>query len=161
MSKRITLDLGFADFVAEESNADPKEIYIGLKSKEGQWLQDLAIVGQQYHIEEVLGTSEIIPDQNVRVCVYADAHGEDYTDEFGVDVWSPECTVTNIRWNKEGSTTTAELPSEVVIPECELHPWIFSASKSNPNASDLTRMAIEMYLENAHKCQVCGFDYET
>ena len=44
MSNKITLDLKFANLVVEQSIADPKEIYIGLESKEGQWLQDLAVV---------------------------------------------------------------------------------------------------------------------
>lgn len=161
MSNKITLDLKFANLVVEQSIADPKEIYIGLESKEGQWLQDLVVVGQQYHSEEIRGTFEIIPDRNVRVCVYADAHDEDYTDEFNVDVWSPECKVSNIRWNQEGSLSTEEFPSEVIIPECELHPWIFSASKSNPDESNLTRSAIKMYLADTYKCKVLGFDYET
>lgn len=159
MNNRVKLDLGFAYLVAETSNCDPKEVYIGLESKEGQWLQDLAVVGQQYHIEDHFNVSEIIPDKGVRVLVYADAANEDYTNEFEIDVWSPECHVRNIHWATDESTAASELPSEVVIPECELHPWIFSASKSE--TSDLTRSAIYTYLEDTYKCKALSFVYET
>lgn len=50
-NKKIKIDLGFATLVVEAGNDQMKEVYVGLQNNKGAWFQDLAVIGQQYHIE--------------------------------------------------------------------------------------------------------------
>ena len=74
---KIAIDLGYDNLqLIVERNLDPgyNEVFVGLE-RNGVWVQDLAIVGQQYH--------------------YDDDCNEDYTHEFKIDVYhDPEETVT-------------------------------------------------------------------
>ena len=82
---KIKIDLGFAVLVAEKGiDNNYREIYLSLEDKNGVWLQDLAIVGQQYHYDTNDG---IVHDKGIDVKVYADCCTEDFTEEFGIDVY--------------------------------------------------------------------------
>ena len=85
---KIKIDLGFAVLVAEKGiDNNYREIYLSLEDKNGVWLQDLAIVGQQYHYDEELN---VVNDRGIDVKIYADSNNEDFTDEFGIDVYEEE-----------------------------------------------------------------------
>ena len=85
---KIKIDLGFAVLVAEKGiDNNYREIYLSLEDKNGVWLQDLAIVGQQYHYDTNDG---IVHDKGIDVKVYADCDNEDFTDEFGINIYEEE-----------------------------------------------------------------------
>ena len=87
--EKIKIDLGFAVLVAEKGiDNNYREIYLSLEDKNGVWLQDLAIVGQQYHYDEELN---VVNDRGIDVKIYADSNNEDFTDEFGVNIYEEEC----------------------------------------------------------------------
>ena len=86
--EKIKIDLGFATLVAEKGIYEgSREIYLSLENKKGVWLQDLAIVGQQYHYDANDG---IVHDRGIDVKVYADFNNEDFTDEFGISIYEEE-----------------------------------------------------------------------
>ena len=91
---KIVIDLGYDNLqLIVERNLDPgyNEVFVGLE-RNGVWVQDLAIVGQQYHYGD---DCNVIGENGMRVLVYADAENEDYTHEFKIDVYhDPEETVT-------------------------------------------------------------------
>ena len=85
---KIKIDLGFAVLVAEKGiDNNYREIYLSLADKNGVWLQDLAIVGQQYHYDEELN---VVNDRGIDVKIYADSNNEDFTDEFGINIYEEE-----------------------------------------------------------------------
>ena len=85
---KIKIDLGFAVLVAEKGiDNNYREIYLSLEDKSGVWLQDLAIVGQQYHYDEELN---VVNDKGIDVKIYADSNNEDFTDEFGINIYEEE-----------------------------------------------------------------------
>lgn len=85
---KIKIDLGFAVLVAEKGmDNNYREIYLSLEDKNGVWLQDLAIVGQQYHYDEELN---VVNDKGIDVKIYADSNNEDFTDEFGINIYEEE-----------------------------------------------------------------------
>ena len=82
---KIKIDLGFAVLVAEKGiDNNYREIYLSLEDKNGVWLQDLAIVGQQYHYDEELN---VVNDRGIDVKIYADSNNEDFIDEFGINIY--------------------------------------------------------------------------
>lgn len=85
---KIKIDLGFAVLVAEKCiDNNYREIYLSLEDKNGVWLQDLAIVGQQYHYDEELN---VVNDRGIDVKIYADSNNQDFTDEFGINIYEEE-----------------------------------------------------------------------
>ena len=85
---KIKIDLGFAVLVAENGiDNNYREIYLSLEDKNGAWLQDLAIVGQQYHYDEELN---VVNDRGIDVKIYADSNNKDFTDEFGINIYEEE-----------------------------------------------------------------------
>ena len=85
---KIKIDLGFAVLVAEKGiDNNYREIYLSLEDKNGVWLQDIAIVGQQYHYDEELN---VVNDRGIDVKIYADSNNEDFTDEFGINIYEEE-----------------------------------------------------------------------
>ena len=65
---KIKIDHGFAVLVVEKGiDNNYREIYLSLEDKNGVWLQDLAIVGQQYHYDTNGG---IVHDKGIDVKVY-------------------------------------------------------------------------------------------
>ena len=86
---KIKIDLGFSVLVAEKGiDNNYREIYLSLEDKNGVWLQDIAIVGQQYHYDEELN---VVNDRGIDVKIYADSNNEDFTDEFGINIYEEEC----------------------------------------------------------------------
>ena len=86
---KIKIDLGFAVLVAEKGiDNNYREIYLSLEDQNGVWLQDIAIVGQQYHYDEELN---VVNDRGIDVKIYADSNNEDFTDEFGINIYEEEC----------------------------------------------------------------------
>lgn len=85
---KIKIDLGFAVLVAEKGiDNNYREIYLSLEDKNGVCLQDLAIVGQQYHYDTNGG---IVHDKGIDVKVYTDCDNKDFTDEFGISIYEEE-----------------------------------------------------------------------
>lgn len=85
-NKKIKIDLGFASLVVEAGNEQMKEVYVGLEDKKGAWFQDLAVVGQKYHIEGI----DIAFEEGIQVRVFADKDNEDYTHSFNIDILNDE-----------------------------------------------------------------------
>lgn len=84
-NQKITIDLGFANLVAEKStdHTFPGEIYIGLEDSDGCWIQDIASVRHRYHYDK---NDEPIFEDGLSVIVWGDKYDEDYTCEFKVDL---------------------------------------------------------------------------
>lgn len=91
MNNRIKIDLGFAKLIVEQgTHLDySREVYVGLE-KDGQWFQDIAVIGQHYHYGDDKSVSDPVYDEGVRVLVYADENNEDYTDEFNIGIYKEE-----------------------------------------------------------------------
>ena len=87
-NKVIKIDLGFAVLVVEK-NPDPsfKEFFVALEDKNSDWLQDIAVIGQNYSISSSL---DIVQKDQIRVLVYGDKDNENYTDKFVIGLHSPE-----------------------------------------------------------------------
>lgn len=84
---KMEIDLGYATLVAEKgADTNFKEIFVGLNDKEGNFLQELAVVGGAHHIE---GDS-VVYEKGVSVKVYSDKDDEDYTHEFSVGIYELE-----------------------------------------------------------------------
>jgi len=82
--KQVVVDLGFASLTAVKgSDPDYKEVFIGLTDKDGVWLQDLAMIGQNYRYVD----DEIIFDEELSIKVYSDKDNEDYTHDFTVGLY--------------------------------------------------------------------------
>lgn len=85
--EKIKIDLGFAMLVAEKgADKNYNEIILGLEDKDGVWLQDIAIVGQQYHYENC----SVVNEKGIDVKVYSDCNNEDFTDEFKIGIYEEE-----------------------------------------------------------------------
>lgn len=91
MNNRIEIDLGFAKLAVEQGTHPdyPREVYVGLE-KNGQWLQDIAIIGQRYHYEEDKSVSNPVYDEGICVLVFGSEHSEDYTEEFNIGIYKEE-----------------------------------------------------------------------
>ena len=85
-NKKIKIDLGFATLVVETGNDKMKEVYVGLEDNKGSWFQDLATIGQKYHVEG----ENINYEEGIRVNVFADKDNEDYTHAFDIDIFKDE-----------------------------------------------------------------------
>ncbi len=88
MENKMKIDLGFAVLVVEKYT-DPqfKDFFVSFEDKNGNYLQDIAVIGQNYSISS---SSDIVPKDQIRVLVYGDKDKEDYTDEFVIGLHSPE-----------------------------------------------------------------------
>lgn len=86
--KEVRIDLGFAVLVVEK-NPDPsfKELFVTLEDKNGNCLQDIAVIGQDYSISSSL---DIVPKDQIRVLIYGNKDNEDYTDKFVIGLYNPE-----------------------------------------------------------------------
>lgn len=84
-NKKIKIDLGFATLVVEAGNDQMKEVYVGLEDSKGTWFQDLAVIGQKYHIVEGV---DIAFEEGIRVRVFADKDNEDYTHSFDIGIFN-------------------------------------------------------------------------
>lgn len=84
MSEKVKIDLGYAVLTAEK-NSDPTypEIIIRLEDSGGSWIQDLAIVGSQYHYND----GEVVCDEGISIKVYSDKENEDFTHDFNVGIY--------------------------------------------------------------------------
>lgn len=87
LDNRIAIKLPNGMKLVAEQNQDPnfdKEIYVGIESQDGVWVQDLAIVRNDYSI----GSNEQVVwnPKEMEVCVYADKDSEDYTHIFHIGV---------------------------------------------------------------------------
>lgn len=87
---RIQVDLANGNKLVAECGYDPnypREIFIGIESEGGVWVQDLAYVSQKYSYV----TDEIVyDDNNMSVKVYADQYTEDYTHDFTIGIYAGE-----------------------------------------------------------------------
>lgn len=86
--ENIKIDLGFAVLVAEQgTDKDYNEIFVWLEDKNGIPIQDVAIVGQQYHYNEDFG---VVQDCGLTVKVFADENNESYTHQFHIGLREEE-----------------------------------------------------------------------
>lgn len=82
---RVVIDLPNGLKLVAEQNPDSEygnEIYIGITTSDGTWLQDLAVVRNAYSIDDNLAV-HWKPDR-FEVLVCADKDDEDYTDKFSI-----------------------------------------------------------------------------
>ncbi len=84
----IPLENGY--HLVAEQNTDPsfsKEIFIGIKDKDGVWHQDLAVVRNSY----IINDSDIkYKDGEFDVLVYSDKDNEDFTHDFTIGLYKEE-----------------------------------------------------------------------
>ncbi len=82
-TNKLEMDLGFTKLVVEEGmDPDYKEFFISLEDHNGCYIQDIAVIGQDYHYDDDL---EVVNEDKVRVLVYADEGNEDYTHKFVIE----------------------------------------------------------------------------
>lgn len=91
MKINIPIKKGVSLCAAENSFSGRKEICVGLM-KDGAWVQDLAVIGQNYHFED--GGLRVF-DGGFFVKVFADCGKEVFTDKYIIgekeDSSTPEC----------------------------------------------------------------------
>lgn len=82
MNNRIEMELNDGDKLVAEVNPNKpfREIFIGIKNKDGVWVQDLACVGQDYEINDDLTISNV--DNFYKIRVWADHKSDDLTHSF-------------------------------------------------------------------------------
>ena len=89
MAERFVITLPDGNKLVAEKSADPQypyEMYVGIESKDGAWVQDLAYVGADYRYKPENGDLVIDPE-HFNVYVYADETTDDYTDKFTVGLY--------------------------------------------------------------------------
>lgn len=80
---KIELSNGLFLTVEQGSIGDYQELYIGITNANENWLQDIAIIGQDFHSED----GKLKLDDAIKCCVFADHEDEDYTNEFKIKFW--------------------------------------------------------------------------
>ena len=89
---RIEVPLYGNTKLVAEINTDPdyREIIVGIEW-DGSWMQDLAVVREEYRWDEVHGVSRYVPvHDKYEVLVYGDCDSEDWTDSFQIDGYKEE-----------------------------------------------------------------------
>ena len=85
--------------VAEVNNdINYKEIIVGIKTEDGYYLQDLALVGAKYHYDD--DSNVIIEDGKYSVKVYNDETREDWQYEYDVNEYKEKGGEIKI-WEKQ------------------------------------------------------------
>ena len=92
---RIEINIGNGMKIVAEQNPDStfdREIYIGIENSKGAWIQDLAIVRQDYKYEQAeYGEDELKwKDDMMEVLVWGNPNNEDWTNSFQIGVWKEE-----------------------------------------------------------------------
>ena len=68
--------------IAERNTGEfDKEVYVGIESPDGKYIQDLVIVRPTYHFEE---DNVIFGADKFEILLFGDAENEDFTDKFVV-----------------------------------------------------------------------------
>ncbi len=87
-NKELVLDLGFTKLkVSVGSDPNYNEIFVYLEDENGSVTQDIAIIGQHYHISKDLKT---VQEDKINVRVFADKDNEDFTNQFIIEKYEPE-----------------------------------------------------------------------
>lgn len=91
----IKIELGDGKKIVAEPNwdSDFKELCVWLEDEEGNMIQDLAIIGEDYdygNSDEPNVVNVIPKHDNYFICVYGDEYDEDYTDKFKVKAYKGE-----------------------------------------------------------------------
>lgn len=84
MANEIRIDVGGGLYLVAQQNEDEdykREIIIGIQSKYGWWLQDLAVVRNAYRYDE---SGVVWQDGDFEVLVYGNRYDEDYMERFGI-----------------------------------------------------------------------------
>lgn len=79
-------------YLTAEKSSDPAypyEIFVGITDENGAWIQDLVIIGHDYHFENDGGYKPVW-DEGLHVYVYGNENDEDYTEEFNIGFWKDE-----------------------------------------------------------------------
>lgn len=87
---KIVIDLGDGLQLVAEKSFDPdfpREISIYL-TKEGRWIQDLALVGQNYKIDRKNYTADYSDQFSVKV--WGVEYSEDFTEDFLIPLYREE-----------------------------------------------------------------------
>lgn len=95
----IKIELGDGKKIVAEPNWDDmyKELCVWLEDEDGNMIQDLAIIGEDYKYCEdavadgsgYIGYNKPIHD-NYYICVYGDENDEDYTQKIRVKAYKPQ-----------------------------------------------------------------------
>lgn len=89
---RIEINIGNGMKIVAEQNPDStfdREIYIGIENSKGTWIQDLAIVRQDYKYEDDC-QEPVWKDDVFEVLVYGNPNSEDWTESFQIGLWKEE-----------------------------------------------------------------------
>lgn len=85
----MEIELGGGLKLVAEQDPDAmfgKGLYVGIE-KDGEWVQDLAIVRNAY---DICDGNVVYKDKLFDVLVYADENNEDYTHDFHVPLYEEE-----------------------------------------------------------------------
>lgn len=87
-NNRIEINLQNGYRLVAEANIDPNypnEIYVGIINDNGQWIQDLAIIQNDYSYND--DGDIVYSEDKFNIYVYEDNTQEDYTNKFNIDLW--------------------------------------------------------------------------
>ena len=90
---RIEISIGNGMKIVAEQNLDStfdREIYIGIENSKGTWIQDLAIVRQDYKYDDNAEPELKWIDDKFEVLVYGNPNIEDWTNSFQIGLWKEE-----------------------------------------------------------------------
>ena len=83
----VPLSNGYKLIVERNTGEFNKEIFVGIESSTGSYVQDLAIVRPTYKFKE----GEVIFDANkFEIMVFGDSTREDFTDKFTIQLYEDE-----------------------------------------------------------------------
>ena len=89
---RIEVNIGNGMKIVAEQNSDSsydREIYIGIENDNGVWLQDLAIVRQDYmYVDD--DPMPVWKDDAFEVLVYGNPNSDDWTESFQIGLYKEE-----------------------------------------------------------------------
>ncbi len=82
--ERLEIPLNDGDRLVAEVNPNKpfREIFIGIVNQNDVWVQDLAVVGQDYEIEDDLSVKNV--DNIYRIRLWTDERDENITHDFTV-----------------------------------------------------------------------------
>ena len=93
MENKLVIPCGDYNIVAyiEDGNLPqiPAELCVYLTDKNGEYVQDICLVRQQFEYGKI--GSPFIPIENAVSClVWSEGNNEDFTHDFGIDVYKEE-----------------------------------------------------------------------
>ena len=92
MAKKLVIPFGDYEIVAEINASNlpeiPAELVVYIRDKNGEYVQDICMVRQQFEYGDI--GQPFIPIEAVNCLVWSDANNDDLTHDFGINIYKEE-----------------------------------------------------------------------